>query len=311
MKSDLPKVLHPILGKPIINHVISTLTSLEPSRLVVILGHCKDLVEKALSDYDLDIVIQERQLGTGHAVMCAREHLYKLVKEVGPADVLIVCGDTPLLTDRTLKRLLDKHRQSGHVLTVLSSYLDNPASYGRIVRDDKGNFLKIVEERDADPEELAIKEVNAGVYVCNLDFLFHALSKIKPQNSQSEYYLTDIISVAVSEDIDVSAYSLATPEEILGVNSRIQLSVAEHLMLDKLKKYWMARGVTFELADSIYIESGVSFGYDVVIGPCCTLRGLTKIGDKVKLGAFSYIENTSVASNTVLAPYTVLTDVQT
>ena len=302
MKSGLPKVLHRLLGRPLIYYVLDTVLALEPKECVVVVGYRHRDVESALKAYNVKFALQDKQLGTGHAVICTKD-FFKRQK----GQVLIVCGDTPFLSLKTLKRFINSHIEQKNSVSVLSSYLDDPFGYGRILRDKNGQFLKIVEEKDASIEIKKIKEINTGVYVCDIEFLFSALSKITPNNAQKEYYLTDIISIAREEGLRVEAFMYAKPQEILGVNTRVQLSELENILLDKLRRKWMLEGVTFIMPETIYIEPDVTFFNDVIIEPNCVIKGKTKIGRGVKIGAFSFIKDVSIEDNRVIPPYSILT----
>ena len=301
MKSKLPKVLHRLLGKPLIYYVLDTVLALEPKDCIIVVGYRHRDVEDTLKTYNVKFALQDKQLGTGHAVICTKE-FFKGQK----GQVLIVCGDTPFLSLETLKRFINSHSEQKNSVSVLSSYLDDPFGYGRILRDKNDQFLKIVEEKDASIEIKKIKEINTGVYICDVEFLFSALSKITPNNAQREYYLTDIISVARADGLKVDAFMYAKPQEILGINTRVQLSELENILLDKLRKKWMLEGVTFIMPETIYIESDVSFLNDVIIEPHCVIKGKTKIGRGVKIGAFSFIKDVSIEDNRVIPPYSIL-----
>ncbi len=303
MKSRLPKVLHRLLGKPLIYYVLDTVFLLNPSQCIVVTGYRHEEVESALINYKVKFALQKEQLGTGHAVMCTKE-FFKDQTGI----VLIVCGDTPFLRFETLKRLISSHFECKNSVSVLTAYLKDPFGYGRIVRDKNGDFLKIVEEKDASKDIKEIKEVNTGVYVCNVEFLFSALSKIKPDNVQSEYYLTDIVEVAREENVKVGSFMYADPDEILGINTRVQLAELENLLLHRLRKKWMLEGVTFIMPETTYIEPDVVFSNDVIVEPHCIIKGKTKIGKGVKIGAFSLIKDVCINDNEVIAPYAVLTN---
>lgn len=224
MKSDLPKVCHPLHGKPLIGHVLDTVVQLSPAQVVVIVGHRASFVRDACQGHAVEFVTQEPQLGTAHAVMQA---MPVIQKELTP--VLIVSGDVPLMRASSLQKLISVHERTGAAVTVLTAELSNPFGYGRIIRGDNGDVVRIVEHKDAAPEELAVAEVNTGTYVFDRSALDHALKLIKPENAQKEFYLTDAISILRGEGRRVSASLLEDPREMTGINTPEQLVEAEEL----------------------------------------------------------------------------------
>ncbi len=300
MKSLRPKVLHELVGTPLVGHVIKLLKELAIKRIITVIGHGAEQVSEYISAFGCETVVQEEQLGTGHAVACAEE----LLKDFS-GNVLIICGDTPLLKPSTLKEFLHRHIDSGNILSVLSSRFADPYGYGRIVRDDTNAFLGIVEEKDADQGIRQVREVNTGTYLVEARFLFRALKGLDNDNQQGEFYLTDIVAMAVDEGRDVDAYPICSEEEALGVNSREQLSEAESVLLSRIRSRLMASGVTFENANSVYVEPEVQIGADTVIEPCVVLRGETVIGTSARIGSFSVLENVQVSDGVVLPPCTI------
>ena len=234
MKSDLPKVLHLLLGKPMIHHVLDTLISLKLKEIIVIVGHRAPEVQQALNSYPVKFAMQANQRGTGHAVKQAKSLLSAF-----DGDVLIMCGDTPLFTSDTLSKFLAEHRRAKSKLSILSSSkVKDPHGYGRIVKKspDDSKVIKIVEEKDATDKEKAIKEINTGIYLVSAPLLFSLVDKIECNNQQGEFYLTDIVSLAVKEKISVYAFSLASEEEALGVNSQDDLKQAEKIMRQRMNQ---------------------------------------------------------------------------
>ncbi len=299
MKSALPKVLHCLLGRPILVYVLDLLDELEAVQKVVIVGHGAERVQEVVGSQGLDFVLQKEQLGTGHAVQQTRELL-----QGAKADILIICGDTPLFTRDTLEKFVLEHRTKGSRLSILSSIFKNPFGYGRIIKrpgcDDA--IEKIVEERDATPDERRVKEINTGTYLVDSDLLFPLLSRLDADNDQGEYYLTDIVAHAVSQGEKVFAFPFASEEEALGINSRLHLSRAESILLDRLRSHWMAEGVTFELAHATYLEPTVQLGNDVVIGPHVVMEGRVIIGSGARIGAFSYLKDVKIDEGAVIPP---------
>jgi len=223
MGSDLAKVLHRIHGRPLLEYVVEVAVAAGAEETVVIVGHQAELVRETFAGRGLLFVEQAEQLGTGHAVLQAREAFAGY-----DGDVLILCGDVPLLPLTTIKRLLDEHVRSGAVVSVLTALIDNPRGYGRIVKDEAGTLLKIVEERDATEVEREIREINSGIYLAGAPFLFDAVSRITNQNSQQEYYLTDIVEIANREGFSVHACLAEDARSVMGINTPEELRKAEH-----------------------------------------------------------------------------------
>lgn len=225
MKSDLAKVLHPICGKPMLWHVVALARSLGSEKTVVVTGHQADLIREAMGDEGLIYVRQEKQLGTAHAVLQAGDALRDF-----DGDVLILCGDVPLLLPSTIEGLLENHRAGGGAITVMTALLDDPGSYGRVVKNKEGEVLKIVEARDATAEEKAIKEINTGIYCAENAFLFEAVRKIDNKNAQGEYYFTDIFEIARGENRRTGSFIIDDPSEAMGINTADDLKTAERIM---------------------------------------------------------------------------------
>lgn len=227
MKSDLPKVLHQANGRPLIDYVIDTALALDPMKTILVVGHLAELVRKATEHYPVTAVLQEPQLGTGHAVMQAEEPLQNFRGEL-----LILSGDAPLVRIDTLRELIALHRSEQAAATVLTAELPDPAGYGRIIREkDNGNVLKIVEQKDASDAERSVNEINSGVYVFDSGFLFKALSEVNTNNAQNEYYLTDAFGICFRRGLKVCAFRTGRPEEILGINTPEQLREVEKKLL--------------------------------------------------------------------------------
>jgi UDP-N-acetylglucosamine pyrophosphorylase len=232
MQSDLPKVLHQANGRPLIEYVLDTANALEPDKTVLIVGHQAELVKNAVSGYRLTTALQEPQLGTGHAIMQAEAYLSDF-----DGEVLILSGDAPLVNAETLQELIAFHRSRNGAATVLTAELDDPAGYGRVIRgSDSDSVLKIVEQKDASKEELAVREINSGVYMFNARLLFEALARINTNNAQKEYYLTDVFGICFQSGKRVYAFKTENPNEIIGINTPEQLMEAERLLLQNGKK---------------------------------------------------------------------------
>lgn len=228
MKSDLPKVFHEILGEPMLTYVLETVKKLAPQATYLVVGHKRDLIMDYYKDWDLKFVIQEEQLGTGHAVMQVKPYLDNF-----SGTVLVLNGDVPLLSEVTLRKLIDFHRKSKAAVTNLTAELEDPGSYGRIVRSEKGEILKIVEKKDASLEELKIREINTGTFCFEKSALFTALAEVRPDNAQQEYYLTDTLEILRKKGFPVYAFRASDPSETLGVNSKEELVSVEKILLTK------------------------------------------------------------------------------
>ena len=289
MKSDLPKVIHKVNGIPMVKKILNELEKLETEENILILGHKKEEVLKELGD--VKYVVQEEQLGTGHAIMQA----YELLKDYD-GDVMILCGDTPLLRYETLKEMYEAHKKSGVATTILTSIYDNPFGYGRIVKD--GDKVKaIVEEKEADEETKKIKEVNAGVYCCNAKELFEALKKVTNNNEKGEFYLTDIVGIQVGEGKIVASFVLSDNEEILGVNSKVELAQASKVLRERKNISLMEEGVILIDPAATYIEETVKIGKDTVIYPTVTLQGNTVIGENCEIIGCTRIIDSTLGNN--------------
>ncbi|MCL5291724.1 MAG: bifunctional UDP-N-acetylglucosamine diphosphorylase/glucosamine-1-phosphate N-acetyltransferase GlmU [Actinobacteria bacterium] len=277
MKSKKPKVLHEILGQPMIAYVVDAARTLEPERIVVVVGHGSELVRQRING-GVRIAIQEEQLGTGHAVMQAIPEL-----EGFEGQVMIICGDTPLITGRTLTGLVSSREKSGAAVSLLTAKPTDRTGYGRIVRD--GNrVLKIVEEKDASPEERLIDEINAGTYCFKKDALLFALGRISVENAQKEYYLTDAVEILALQGEKIVACTVEEPAEGLGVNSRSQLARAARILRRRINECHMFSGVTIVEPDLTFISSTVRIGRDTTIHPNCYIEGETVIGEECEIG---------------------------
>ena len=227
MESDLPKVLHKVCGETMVHHTIQAAKDAGATEVIVIVGYEGQRVKREILDI-VEFAEQHEQLGTGHAVMCARD---KIGTE---GDVIVLCGDTPLITAETIKRLHDVHKKESNGVTVLSAKVDDPTGYGRIIRDDKGAFTKIVEQKDCTEAELGVNEINSGMYVFNSEALNFSLDKLTNNNAQGEYYLTDTVSIIKSTGLKVDAMPIDDINEILGVNTKAQLAEAEAIMSSRI-----------------------------------------------------------------------------
>ncbi|EOV8884962.1 bifunctional UDP-N-acetylglucosamine diphosphorylase/glucosamine-1-phosphate N-acetyltransferase GlmU [Listeria innocua] len=273
MKSKLYKVLHPVCGKPMVEHVVDQISTLDVDKVVTIVGHGAEKVQEHLAGKS-EFVKQDEQLGTAHAVLQAKSEL------AGKDGVtLVVCGDTPLIEASTMEALLKYHHEKRAKATILTTVIEDPTGYGRIIRDDLGIVEKIVEHKDATEKEQRISEINTGTYCFDNKALFEALENVSNDNVQGEYYLPDVIKILKDADEVVAAYKMESFEESLGVNDRIALAEASKLMQRRINENHMRNGVTFVNPENTYIDIDVKIGQDTVIEPGVMLRGKTVIGD--------------------------------
>lgn len=290
MKSKLYKVLHPVCGKPMVGHVLDAVESLNASRNIVVVGHGAEKVKEYLGDR-AEYVLQQEQLGTGHAVLQARELL-----EAEEGITFVVCGDTPLIREETLRAMAKLHNGSGSAATVLTAEFSNPFGYGRVLRDAEGQVTAIVEQKDCTPEQAAVREINTGTYCFDNKKLFAALSLVKNDNAQNEYYLTDVIKILKGQGEVVSAYCTEDLAEAIGVNDRVALSEAEQLMRSRIIRMHMVNGVTVTDPGNTYIEKDVRIGADTVLLPGCVLKGKTVIGEDGVIGPFVEMTDSTVGN---------------
>lgn len=317
MKSNRAKVLHEVFSSPMIHHVLRAIGPLCPLQTFVVVGHQRQEVKMALEGFNIECVVQETQLGTGHAVLSVEEAL-----KGEDCTVMILCGDTPLIRPETLREMYESHRTKASTLTVMTTILDNPKNYGRILSDSDGNISGIAEEKDATPEQKAIQEINAGIYLVDKKFLYEALHKVGTDNSQGEVYLTDIIALAAKAGCVMDKFLCPFPSDVLGVNSRVELAEAHKEIQRRRNEELMRQGVTMYTPDTISVSPETIIGIDTIIMPGVQIRGLSKIGqscrlepgvilenctigDHVHIGAYSYITDCTLQPNTYLAPYSL------
>ncbi|WP_082235827.1 bifunctional UDP-N-acetylglucosamine diphosphorylase/glucosamine-1-phosphate N-acetyltransferase GlmU [Halobacillus massiliensis] len=294
MKSKLYKVLHPVCGKPMVQHVVDQLNKLQLDELITVVGYGAEKVQDQLGK-NSHYAIQEEQLGTGHAVQQAESIL------AGKQGVTIVaCGDTPLLTDETLQNMVNHHLEKGAKATILTAHAEDPTGYGRVIRGGNGQVERIVEQKDATEGEQAVQEINTGTYCFDNELLFESLKNVSNDNAQGEYYLPDVIQILKDQAEVVSAYQTTDFSEALGVNDRVALSKAERLMKQRINESHMRNGVTLVDPEQTYIGPNVQIGQDVTIYPGSILEGQTVIADDVTVGPHSTIANCSVGAGTVV-----------
>jgi len=302
-KSKLPKPLHHLCGKPLIDHVLDCVSQLSCAPLVVVAAAGSTPMISHLQDRNVQTAIQDRRLGTGHAVGCAREQFADFD---GP--ILVTCADVPLLRPQTMEALVEEHHRHGAAATLLTAVFDDPTGYGRIVRNDQGMVTAIVEHRDADEQIRRIHEINSGIYVFEGPALFEALNTLTPDNDQGEYYLTDVIARFVAQGQTVAALPAADPQEVLGVNTRAELARAEAIARDRIRARLMADGVTLLDPGSIFIDADVQIGRDTVIWPGAFILGNTIIGEDCQIGGHVFIENCQIGDGTRIRHCSVVRD---
>jgi bifunctional UDP-N-acetylglucosamine pyrophosphorylase / glucosamine-1-phosphate N-acetyltransferase len=294
MKSKTSKLLQPMCGKPMLHHIYELVSALSPKTQAFVVGHQRDQVMEALSEKPVDFVVQEQQLGTAHAVS---EFLKQHSKIHGL--LLVLNGDTPLLQSSTLHNLLSLHQQRQATISLLTTEIPDPTGYGRIIRNNRGNIQGIVEEVDATPSEKQVCEVNAGIYLFDIEKLRKLLPKVQAENKQKEFYLPDVISLALAEEWTVLP-QMASYEEVMGINTKVELAEANHVLRKRINRQWMLRGVTMMDPATTYIDAAVEFGSDVVLYPNVYLEGNTLVGSEVTIYPNCRITDTYIDSQCVI-----------
>ena len=298
MRSKLPKVLHPLAGKPMVWHALEAVKGLTDISPVLVVGYKANDIQEAMGA-SFEYVLQEEQLGTGHAVGCVRSLLE------GKADTLLVTfGDMPLLRKESMKKLVEMHKQAKSPVSMTSFIGDEARGFGRVVRSEDGEVVAIVEQADATPEQLAICEYNVSAYCFSADWLWDALDRIQV-SPKGEYYLTDVVGLAVTGGYSVHSLVLEDPVEAIGINTRVHLATAEKILRKRINEQWMLNGVTLIDPDTTYIEAGVSIGRDTVIQPNTYLRGQTVIGEDCEIGPDTTVIDTKVGDRAYLLSSTL------
>jgi len=294
MKSKVPKVLHKICGNSMLSYVLDAVEAAGVELSVVVAGYGADLVTREVAGR-AQVVLQEQQLGTAHALLQTRS----LLQDFG-GQVLVLCGDTPLIEPATLVKLVESHRSSGAAATLLTTELAEPAGYGRVMRDERGHVLRIVEEKDASPQEKNVHEVNTGIYCFESEGLFEALEKVTPDNAQGEYYLTDLVEAYRASDKIVGAVRLANPVEATGINDRVQLAEVERVIRARVIQEIMLNGVTVLDPQSTFVDRSVRIGVDTVIYPFTILEGQTSIGEDCIIGPHTRLVDAEVGDGVTI-----------
>ncbi len=301
MKSALPKVAHPVAGKPMLWRVAAAARAAGISEIVFVLGHGRDKLADTAARFGGKEAVQERQLGTGDAARCGLA-----VLPPGKREVVVLCGDAPLIRPATIRRLVAARRRRKAAASVLTGVLPDPGGYGRVLRSDDGTVARIVEERDGDESVRKVREVNSGTYAFDREFLARNLPRLSDVNSQREYYLTDMVVQALQEGKIVVPVVAADPDEVRGINSRRELAEATDIVRRAKIAALLDAGVTFTAPDRTYVEPEASVGADSLIGPDVSLLGTTRIGRGVRIQAGCVIEDSQVDDGAHIRPYSVL-----
>ncbi len=309
MKSNRAKVLHELGGSPLIAHVVRAAQALDPSAILVIVGHQAEEVKQAVlaeAPENARFVVQAQQRGTGDAVESARSEL-----ENSDSLVLLLSGDVPMIRAETLQKLVEQHTNSGSACTILSVRLENPTGYGRIIRDDHDAFQKIVEHRDATKEQRQVREINSGIYCFDAKELFRALRKIEPANDQGEYYLTDVAEIILDDGGRVSVYLHGDTREVSGINTRAELAEFENLIRrSAIRRLMIESGVTFIDPSHAYISAEAQIGRDTIIHPNVTIEGKSIIGENCVIRSGARITNSRLGDHVVVKDYSIIVDSQ-
>lgn len=292
MKSKLYKVLHPVCGKPMVEHVVDHIQKLNAERIVTVVGHGAEMVQEQLQEKS-EYVLQAEQLGTAHAVQQTEPLLGEL-----DGTTIVICGDTPLIRPETMKALYEYHEANKAKATILTAKAEDPKGYGRILRGEDGQVAQIVEQKDATPEQQKVTEINTGTYCFDNKALFAALKLVNNDNAQGEYYLPDVIEILKKQGEVVAAYVTENFSETLGVNDRFALSQAEAIMRKRINEYHMRNGVTIINPENTYIGADAKIGQDTVIQPGVMIEGASVIGEDCLIGPNSHIQNSQIGNRT-------------
>ncbi len=304
MKSRQAKVLHRAGGDILVGHAVSAaLDSAPPERIFVVVGHQAEEVQQALGDRGVRFVQQTEQKGTGHAVLCGRNQL-----EANGGLLVILYGDCPLVRRETIEGLIVKQVSSTAAGTMISTRLDDPTGYGRVIRDEHGNVRAIVEQKAATPEEAAVNEINAGIYCFDSDLFWKHVDEMQPNNPAHEYYLTDMVEILIRAGHSIQPYFIADSGELLGINTRVELAQVDRIFRERTVRNLMLSGVTIERPETVTIDASVKIGMDTVIEPFTHIVGKTVIGENCRVGACSIISNCQLADEVEILPFSHIVD---
>jgi len=302
MRSKRAKVLHRAGGLALVEHVVSAATAVAPAdRIVAVTGHQADEVETLLKPYGIDFVRQDGQKGTGHALACCRERLAGL-----DGLLMVLYGDTPLLSPVTLSRLKEVQETGATAATLITTTLDNPSGYGRVVLNALGDVTAIVEDRVCTPQQKTIRLINSGIYCFQADLLWKYIGSVTPNADSGEYYLTDMAEILTRQGHRVGAMHIEDPDELLGINTRVELADADRVLRERKCRELMLAGVTIERPETVTIDTHVQVGVDTVIEPSARLLGRTQIGEECRVGAGAIVESSVMENRTVVQPYSMV-----
>ena len=304
MKSRQAKVLHRAGGDTLVGHVVSAAMASAPAeRIYVVVGHQAERVEEALAGRGVQFVRQTEQKGTGHAVLCGREQM-----ESNSGLLVVLYGDCPLIGAGTIAGLIEKQATSSAGATLISTKLDDPTGYGRVVRDAQGNVQAIVEHKPATPEQRKIQEINAGMYCFDADLFWKHAGEIQPNNPANEYYLTDMVEILIRAGRSIQPYFIADSGELLGINTRVELAAVDRIFRERKVRDLMLGGVTIERPETVTIDAGVEIGMDSVVEPFTHILGKTVIGENCRVGACSIVSNCRLADEAQILPFSHVVD---
>lgn len=296
MKSRKAKVLHSLCGRPLVTHVLDKLTTnLKIDRILVVVGHEAAAVKRALEGYPVEFIVQRSQLGTGHALLAAAPHLRKL-----SGSLLVLYGDVPLIARETLGRLLKAREEENADQVLLTATCEDGKGYGRIIRNDQGEIVEIVEEKEATRKQRAIREINPGFYCFRISSLLSGLARLSPSNRTREYYLTDLLHILRRQGKKIIALEAHSPQEVLGINTRQELADVEWILRREITRKWMSRGVTIVDPSSVYIDDSTTIAADTVIYPGVVIEGRTRIGRNCVIRSFSHLRNAVLQEGAVV-----------
>lgn len=304
MKSDLVKVLHPLLGVPMLSYPVElSLNDIKAEKTILVVGHQADKIKEKFKDSRIYFVLQKKQLGTGHAVLQALPFLQSF-----NGTVLILCGDVPLVKMETLRSFIDTFWRNESKLSVLTAVVENPAGYGRIIRGPTGWLEKIVEEKDGSEDEKLIREINTGIFSIKAPFLVDSLKEIGQENAQGEYYLTDLVEIGRKRGVRCSAHMVADPTEVMGINTRADLAIANEVLRQEKVMDLMLSGVTVIDPKTAYVEKAVEIGKDTIVHPNCVLQGKTKIGERCVIESNATIVDSLIGNEVTVYSNSVITE---
>lgn len=297
----MAKVLHRAGGRALVEHVVETALALTaPQRTFVVVGHQAERVRNLLASRGVGFVEQKEQKGTGHALMCGRESLSGL-----GGHLAILYGDCPLISAQTLRTLVERQRQSQAAATLITAVLDDPPAWGRVIHDERGNVRAIVEQKAATPEQLAIRELNAGIYCFEADLFWKHVDEIRPDNPAREYYLTDMVEILNRAGHTIQSMRIDDAGEVLGINDRVELAAVDRVLRERKVRELMLQGVTIEKPDTVVVDPQVRIGMDTVIEPFAQILGDSVIGEDCRIGACSILRDATLGNRVLVGPFTM------